>query len=200
MLGKGPVAPPATGLLRGADWHVPRAGHQGGATHVVVVCLPPGRGAQRSGLKSVVADFPETPVVAVVDILEPVHLQRLVRDGARGIVGFEHVDARLLPAVDAVRAGMLCLPPEIGAAVVVQSLTAREKQVLSLVVMGLTNAEIAARLYVSEGTIKAHLGAAFRKLGVRNRAEAAQILSDPAEGLGVGVLTLGATPIRQRDE
>ena len=45
-----------------------------------------------------------------------------------------------------------------------------------LVALGMRNAEIARRLFVTEGTIKTHLNRAFRKLGVRNRAELTRLL------------------------
>jgi DNA-binding NarL/FixJ family response regulator len=53
------------------------------------------------------------------------------------------------------------------------SLTRREIEVLNIVSEGRTNAEVAARLWVSEPTIKFHLSNIFRKLGVTNRTEAA---------------------------
>lgn len=52
-------------------------------------------------------------------------------------------------------------------------LTDREKDILSCVSRGQTNAQIAASLYVSPLTVKTHLQRVYRKLGVRNRAEAA---------------------------
>lgn len=51
-------------------------------------------------------------------------------------------------------------------------LTEREKQVLRLVGQTLTNAEIAVTLFLSEGTVKTHLGRVFTKLGLRDRAQA----------------------------
>jgi len=52
-------------------------------------------------------------------------------------------------------------------------LTEREKQVLKLVASGLTNKMIARRLDVAEGTIKVHVKALLKKLGMRSRVEAA---------------------------
>jgi DNA-binding CsgD family transcriptional regulator len=59
----------------------------------------------------------------------------------------------------------------------------REKQVLQLVADGLTNAEIACRLFLSESTVKSHLSSSFRKLGVSSRSEAAAVVLDADHGL-----------------
>lgn len=54
-----------------------------------------------------------------------------------------------------------------------ERLTRREHAVLALVGCGLSNAEIGRRLFLVEGTVKAHVSAILAKLGVRNRVEAA---------------------------
>ncbi len=54
-----------------------------------------------------------------------------------------------------------------------QGLTAREREILELVAQGLSNKQIARRLEISEGTVKAHLGSAFRRIGVQQRTQAA---------------------------
>ena len=68
------------------------------------------------------------------------------------------------------------------------SLTTRQRQILGLVVLGLTTAEIAERLYLSEVTVKSHLTKAFSALGVRSRREAVELIHDPTSGLGAGIL------------
>ena len=62
--------------------------------------------------------------------------------------------------------------PRLAAAARVEELTDREHDVLRLMARGATNAEIAGELFVSEATVKTHVGAIFAKLGVRDRAAA----------------------------
>jgi DNA-binding NarL/FixJ family response regulator len=55
------------------------------------------------------------------------------------------------------------------------ALSARQREIMGCVVEGLSNAEIGRRLYLSESTIKQHLRAAYKLLGVSNRTEAANL-------------------------
>jgi DNA-binding CsgD family transcriptional regulator len=59
-----------------------------------------------------------------------------------------------------------------------------------MVVLGLTNAEIAQKLFVTEASVKAHLTSAFAKLGVRSREAAAALILDPDAGYGPGILRI----------
>ena len=86
-------------------------------------------------------------------------------------------------------------PARSAAEVRAAALTRREKQILALVIAGLTNAEIAAKLYLAESTVKSHLSSAFSKLGVSSRHEAASLILDPERGRGLGIPPVRAEPI-----
>jgi DNA-binding NarL/FixJ family response regulator len=113
--------------------------------------------------------------------------------GARGIVAIDDVESRLAPTVRAVVTGQLVIPAEFRR-VTGRLLSAREKQVLSMVVLGFTNVDIANQLFVAESTVKSHLNSAYRKLGVRSRQQATARILDSADGLGLGILSLTEAP------
>jgi DNA-binding NarL/FixJ family response regulator len=63
-------------------------------------------------------------------------------------------------------------PPSPGAAIRIDELTEREREILTLIAQGRSNAELAQELYLSEATIKTHVSAILRKLAVRDRVQA----------------------------
>jgi DNA-binding NarL/FixJ family response regulator len=138
---------------------------------------------------------PEAPVVIVCAEVRPGELRGTVAAGVNGIVLEEHLSATLGVCIEAVRAGQVCVPRRHAPQVEPATLSAREKQILGLVVMGYMNSEIASQLFVAESTVKSHLSSAFSKLGVRSRNEAVDLIVDPERGLGMGILALGGEPI-----
>ena len=108
-----------------------------------------------------------------------------LKNGADGFVHAQMDPAQVLRAVEVVQKGELAAPrqllryhlsqnqnPKIG------DLSARQREILEMAVEGLSNAQIAGRLYLSESTIKQHLGAVYKVLGVRNRTQAAKTMWD----------------------
>lgn len=102
----------------------------------------------------------------------------VMRIGVRGLVFKRFALETLMDAIRAVQAGHVWMPPELQAAVTADwrapaatRLTERELEVVRCVARGLRNAEVAARLHVSEVTVKTHLTNVFQKLGVRDRVE-----------------------------
>ena len=110
-----------------------------------------------------------------------------LRAGARGYLLKRTDSERLLAAIQAVAAGEAVIDPAVTGRVIAhlqegeeapvfhERLTDRERQVLRLVVEGASNAEIAARLGVSEGTVKNHVSHILGKLGARDRTHAARL-------------------------
>jgi DNA-binding NarL/FixJ family response regulator len=117
-------------------------------------------------------------------------LRKALRAGADGIVTEGELEGSLSATLDAVAAGQIAVPRELRAPLTRRALSFREKQVLGMVVMGLTNRQIAAKLFLAESTVKTHLSSAFEKIGARSRAEAAAMILDPDEGLGPGILSV----------
>jgi DNA-binding NarL/FixJ family response regulator len=138
---------------------------------------------------------PEAPVVLVCGEVRPGEMRGALAAGVNGIVLEEHLSATLGACIEAVRAGQVCVPRRHAPQVEPATLSAREKQILGLVVMGYMNSEIANQLFVAESTVKSHLSSAFSKLGVRSRNEAVDLIVDPERGLGMGILALGGEPI-----
>ena len=129
-------------------------------------------------------------VIEVLPRTSARHFRSLLASGAAGIVWEEEADVCLASAVRAVFAGQLVLPAEAVTLVAKPSLSAREKQVLGLVVIGFSNGDIARKLHLAETTVKSHLTSSFRKLGVRTRSEATTRILDPQTGLGLGILAV----------
>jgi DNA-binding NarL/FixJ family response regulator len=92
--------------------------------------------------------------------------------GATGFVSKDWTAQEITEAVRRVAEGGVVF--EAGDPEPFAGLSAREREVLALMATGATNAEIAAQLFLSPHTIKEHTSALYRKLGVRNRAEAVQ--------------------------
>lgn len=119
----------------------------------------------------------------------------LLAAGAAGLVAQERAARSLVPTIEAVRAGQIAVPSRRALSGVQPGLSTREKQVMGLVALGFSNGEIASRLFVAESTVKSHLSSAFGKLGVRSRHEAVDLIVNPAFGLSIGIMSLGAAPI-----
>lgn len=129
------------------------------------------------------AELPEIPLVVVALGFFTRAARKLVRADVDGLLHETDLEAALPATIHAVLADQLCIPASLRGALARPVFSHREKQVLELVVAGLSNSEIASRLYLSESTVKSHLAASFRKLGVSSRGEAARRATDPELGL-----------------
>jgi DNA-binding NarL/FixJ family response regulator len=157
------------------------------AADVLVLSLagPPSRWV--AGVRAARAELPHAILVCLLagdDFLE----LPLLREGANAVIDEDAAESMLSLVVEAARNGYAVIP--VGAvAEGVRPLSTRERQILGMVVMGLSNGEIARKLHITEHTVKSHLSSSFAKLRVRTRSEAAaKILSDG--GIGNGILGL----------
>ena len=101
-----------------------------------------------------------------------------IRAGARGIVFKRFAIETLMAALRTVQEGHVWLPPELQSEMATRlrepsepGLTRREREVVRHVAAGLRNAEVAARLGITEVTVKTHVNNVFQKLGVRDRVQ-----------------------------
>ena len=166
------------------------------ADAVVIACRA--RASQRAAaIRAARNRLPEAKVI-VIATADANGVHKAIEAGAHGFVLEVDLVATLAPTVRAVHAGQLVVPPMARASVVRPPLSHREKQTLQLLVLGLTNAEIAQRLYLAESTVKCHLTSIFSKLGVRSRNEAVAQVVERQDGLGLGVLRFSgeANPAR----
>ncbi len=121
---------------------------------------------------------PETRVLVVTTFGRPGYLRRALQAGADGFVVKDTPARQLADAVRRVHAGLRVVDPVLAADSLVSGdspLTARESDVLRAARGGAPVAAIAARLFLSEGTVRNHLSAAIGKTGSANRTEAVRL-------------------------
>ena len=138
--------------------------------------------------RRVLAAVPEVAVVVLTTFDEDASLAEALRAGVSGFLLKTAPPEQLLHAIRTVAAGNGLLDPAVTLRVIASSarspapdpaaaarlatLTARETDVLRLVADGLTNAEIAAALYLGEATVKTYLSRMLTKLDLRDRVQA----------------------------
>lgn len=133
---------------------------------------------------------PDTAVAMLTTFSEDEYIASALGSGAAGFLLKSGNPRELIAGVQAVAEGGAYLSPSIARRVIshlgagqlgkqatararVEELTAREREVLALVGAGLSNAEIAGRLHVVEGTVKAYVSQVLARLGFKNRVQAA---------------------------
>lgn len=145
------------------------------ATAIIVLACDVDRPREMATLRRLRREVRETAIVAVSPTATGTGVRRALDAGADAIVFEPKLEETLGVTVSAVWSGQSVVPRKLRASVERPAFSHRERQVLSFVSQGLTNAQIADRLFLSESTIKSHLSSAFAKFGVRSRREAAAL-------------------------
>jgi two-component system response regulator DesR len=140
-----------------------------------------------SAVRDLRADFPDLKVCLLSAYLEPTRVRDLLQAGVHGyILKDDDYVSRIDTIIRDLADGRLYLSPQAYEALaeatrveeIEQPLSEREIEVLRLAKRGLPNPQIAQALHISPGTVRNHLSAIYRKLGVHSRHEALQIAAE----------------------
>ncbi|MBX6371138.1 MAG: response regulator transcription factor [Acidothermus sp.] len=126
-------------------------------------------------------ELPGCRVLIVTTFGRAGYLRRAMEAGSYGFLVKDAPAERLADAVRRVAAGLRVVDPELAAATLAAGaspLTARERDVLVAARDGSSAAEIAQRLFLSEGTVRNYLSSAISKTGTRNRMEAVRVAEE----------------------
>jgi len=123
------------------------------------------------------ADYPHARMIALTTYGGDEDIRRALAAGVQAYLTKDVLHDELLKAIRAVHAGQTYLPAAVAAALAAQmprpDLSAREVQVLELIVRGMANKQIAYSLTIAEHTVKNHVKNILSKLGVQDRTQAA---------------------------
>jgi two-component system, NarL family, response regulator LiaR len=134
-----------------------------------------------TAIKAIKTRWPQIQIIALTSFKEKEYVEGALKAGANGYLLKDVSAEELINAVRRAVAGQPSLSPE-AAQVLIRNvsepsqpyleMTSREKEILALMVEGLSNNEIAERLFVSQSTVKFHVSNILSKLGVTGRTEA----------------------------
>jgi two-component system response regulator DesR len=125
--------------------------------------------------------LPDCRVLILTTFGRPGYLRRAMAGGASGFMLKDAPAADLAVAIRRTMAGERVVDPQLAAQALTEGdspLSGREAEVLAASADGSSVAEVAKRLFLSEGTVRNHLSAAIQKLNARNRAEAARVAEE----------------------
>lgn len=159
-------------VMRHVGHHVP---------HVLVLDLRLPNGSSIEMIRQLRARFPETEVVVLTMEESPLFAQHAMNAGATGFVVKDRADTDLLTAVRLAARGEEYVSPRVASGLEAlhratngDGLTERETEIVRLIALGHTSAEIAGQLHLSRRTVETHRTRIHRKLGLGTRAELVQ--------------------------
>lgn len=148
--------------------------------------MPVTDGIQATRELTTETDGPKVLILTTFDLDEYVY--SALQAGASGFLLKDTKANQLVDAIRTIHAGDALLAPSVtrrlighfaaqhdrprSPSTLLSALTEREREILTLIATGLSNQEISSTLYISEGTVKTHIGRIFTKLDLRDRAQA----------------------------
>ena len=157
---------------------------------VVLITLPMPNNDAIEAMRAIRARHPSTQILVLSTSVDAELLRKTTGAGAAGYVLKDITPANLANAIRCVQSGMATIIPPIVKQIVAAltdgshmspvkpaerlcRLSEREREVLAGIAQGLSDKEIAAKLFLSESTVKTHLRTIYHRLKLRNRAQAA---------------------------
>lgn len=151
---------------------------KGHLPHVLLLDLRMPNGSSIQAIRRLHKEAPETEIVVATAEDSPVFARQAIEAGARGYVLKDNADGELSLAVRQaamgepyISRGVLMRLEAMRRGVQAEGLSPREVEVLRLIALGLTSAEISERVHLSRRTVEAHRRRIHRKLGLRKRSE-----------------------------
>jgi DNA-binding NarL/FixJ family response regulator len=163
--------------------HVGRTAPTGAEVPLCAVFDTGGAESISEGIERIRGVNPEISILAFSLHVDLALARAALRHGARGFIHAGMELDQIARAVEVAAEGEIVAPRKLLEHLIVSddpadldTLTARQREILQLVAQGLSNAQIAKSLFLSESTIKQHLRAAYKVLGVSDRKEAARLI------------------------
>ncbi len=135
------------------------------------------------GMKRIRTHCPDALIIIFGLYLDLAVAKAALQSGARGFIHAGMQPEQITRAVCVATMGEIVAPRELLEYLIVNEdvvklniLSARQREILELVRDGMSNAQIAKNLFLTESTVKQHLRAAYKALGVSNRTEAAKLI------------------------
>jgi DNA-binding NarL/FixJ family response regulator len=174
-----------TKILEEAQVHVGRRSPEGEAPSAVILC-PCIEGAL-DDIERVRRSNPQAMLMVFGLSLDLALARAALTSGARGFIHVGMTPKQIIRALEVASEGEIVAPRQLLEYLIVTEefanldmLSARQREILEFVGEGLTNAQIARRLFLTESTVKQHLRSAYKVLGVSNRTEAVRLVRNGA--------------------
>jgi DNA-binding NarL/FixJ family response regulator len=182
---EGPTSVVLVGLehILRAEWRVSAGGHmpERSSLACAIYCVD-GKDGLTEEVSQIRESLTEVPVLVFGPSLDLPLASAALQAGARGYIHASMDPDQVKKAVRVVIGGEVAAPRQLLGYLISNQgsvdavlLSARQREILDFVAEGLSNAQIADRLYLSESTVKQHLRSAYKLLGVSNRTEAASL-------------------------